>query len=434
MWCRRDGEGTDVKVLVGLAVVVLLALGVEPATGAPPEGKYRLKPGAKGKVCLGCHVDLEEKLALPSVHTPVKAGECTDCHSPHASSHGKLLTTEPDRICLTCHGETVPKDARSVHGPAAEGQCARCHDPHAAKNRSNLLTAGNELCLGCHEDLAQAMAASSFKHPPAERSCLGCHDPHASKGASSLLAKAETALCTSCHKPDQPAFGKAHMGYPVAKGRCTSCHDPHGSSQRGMLWASAHPPVTNRMCGQCHPEPSSPEALGTKKKGLDLCRSCHADLVNGTLAARRVHWPVLDREGCLNCHGPHATREKRLLREPVKALCGGCHADTIRRQERSPTKHPPIEAGECATCHAPHASEAVFLLAKPNLFEVCGGCHDWKSHSSHPIGEKVADPRNRNLTLDCESCHRTHGTPHEHLTHFDARADLCVHCHEQYRR
>ena len=56
-------------------VSLLLALA---ATGwvaaAPVEDKFHLKTGAKGKVCLGCHTDFEDKLKLPSVHTPVTAG------------------------------------------------------------------------------------------------------------------------------------------------------------------------------------------------------------------------------------------------------------------------------------------------------------------------------------------------------------------------
>lgn len=425
------------KTLARLALLLVVAVSVgkgSPALAQGVQDKFKLKPGAKGKVCLTCHVDFEDTLKLPSVHAPVKAGNCSACHSPHASDHGKLLAEEPSKICLECHAEVLPKDAKSVHQPALEGNCVKCHDPHAAKNRKNLLAAGNDLCFGCHKELASSIQKVQFKHAPVEKNCLNCHDPHASPKSDFLLKKEATSLCVSCHDPKQPVFAQQHMGYPVAKGRCTSCHDPHGSSNQAILWASVHPPVRSKMCTQCHLDASSPEALKTKRRGVEVCRSCHNDLVNQIFASKRLHWPVADKVGCLNCHGPHATREKPLLKKPMKPLCGSCHADTIKRQENSPTKHAPIDGGECTSCHSPHGSENAFLFTASSQLEVCGACHDWKAHSAHPLGEKAIDPRNKNLAVDCESCHRAHGTPFKYFTHFDNKAELCVQCHADFRR
>ena len=68
------------------------------------------------------------------------------------------------------------------------------------------------------------------------------------------------------------------------------------------------------------------------------------------------------------------------------------------------------------------------------MLDLCGTCHDWGKHSSHPIGEKVADPRNRNLTLDCMSCHEPHASPYKSFTQRDPDSDLCVQCHAEQRR
>ena len=397
------------------------------------DAKYRLKPGAGGRVCLECHADFKEAVAQPFVHTPVKTGNCAGCHDPHASDHGKLLEADPNRICAKCHPNVVPKDAASIHDPVGQGNCVQCHDPHASKNRYNLRLAGNELCLGCHKDLGKSVEASEFQHAPAQRDCLACHDPHASR-TRALLAKVEPDLCLRCHNPALPIFSKAHAGYPVAKSRCTSCHDPHGSSNRGILWASVHRPVATRMCAQCHEGASSPNAVRTRKAGSDLCRGCHNDLFNETFAKNRIHWPVVDATGCRNCHSPHASKTPKLLLTPPKTLCGSCHADAVARQEKSATKHPPVADGACSTCHAPHSSNSAFLLAAADVSALCGTCHDWQQHSSHPLGEKVADQRNRNLTLDCLSCHRTHGTPFQHLAYLDTKSDLCVQCHTRLTR
>jgi predicted CXXCH cytochrome family protein len=429
-------------------LVPLLALGAAGATAAAPAATpaprapaatattnpYHLKPGARGTLCLQCHVTFQETVKLPFVHTPVKKGACVDCHSPHASSHGKLLAAEPGAICSGCHGGLLPSAPRSVHPPVAAGDCVKCHDPHGARNKANLKVAGNDLCKSCHADLLARIAGHRFKHAPVTQGCLGCHDPHASGSAPHLLKKDVPALCTGCHRTDQPVFARQHLNYPVAKGRCTSCHDPHGSDNGALLWPTVHPPLLSKMCGQCHLDPASPNALNVKKQGFELCRGCHSGLVNETLSRNRVHWPVLDKVGCLHCHSPHASPEKALLLKPTKALCGGCHADTIARQASSATKHPPVDEGECATCHQPHASDNVFLLQDADPIVLCQTCHNYDRHSTHPIGAKVVDPRNRNLTVDCLSCHRAHGSPNKALGNFDTQAELCVQCHQDVRR
>jgi predicted CXXCH cytochrome family protein len=417
-----------------IAAFAIPALLAAATVTTAADNRFKLKPGAAGKLCVQCHTGIEETLALPFVHTPVKSGDCADCHDPHASEHGKLLEAEPDAICGKCHDGMVPKDAKSTHAPAMQGQCVKCHDPHGSTQKANLRTSGSALCFDCHKDLGAAVQAASHKHGPVEKSCLTCHDPHASTASRALLEKPPPALCVGCHKPDQPIFAKKHLGFPVAAADCTSCHDPHGSSNDGILWASVHAPVSKGMCNQCHVGGTGAEALRTKRAGAELCRGCHNELHNAIQARNRVHWPVADGRACATCHSPHASPNGRLLRERQGELCGGCHRDAIRRQQASLVKHPPVAEGECATCHDPHASDATFLLAGKDEFEVCGTCHDWKAHSAHPIGEKVVDPRNRNLTLQCTSCHRTHGTPNAHMAHADPKQELCVQCHTSLTR
>src|SRR3990170_1884272 len=289
------------------ALILLAIVSTVAVSSSHAQEKFRLKPGAKGKVCLTCHESFKEKLKLPFVHTPVKAGDCSDCHNPHTSSYGKLLASNVNRICLSCHDGIVPGKARSTHKVAAEGNCVKCHDPHAAKYRNNLLAAGNALCFGCHQRIAKQIAGNRFQHNPVEK-------------------------------------------------------------------------------------------------------------------------------GCLSCHTPHASRENALLKKPQLPLCGECHMDTIERLEKSAVKHKPAQEGNCTKCHLPHSSNNVFLLDNTSPINLCGTCHDWQKHSSHPIGEKVTDKRNRNLTMDCSSCHAPHGSDQKRFAWYDVKIDLCVQCHEQYKR
>jgi len=416
------------------------------------QNKFKLKPGAQGKLCLECHDKFQEKLKSPFVHTPVKTGECTECHNPHSSSHGKLLDEDPNKICDKCHEGIVPKDPKSTHKVVMEGNCVKCHDPHASGNKFVLLKAGNELCFDCHKNIGNAVAKAKFKHSPVEKGCTGCHDPHGSAKGNHLLKNNLTALCVGCHKTDQPNFTKQHMNYPVAKSDCSSCHDAHGSSRAGILFDNVHAPVANKTCTQCHEASTSAEALKTKKAGFELCRGCHSTMMNDAFSKSRIHWPLVDKVGCLNCHEPHASPQKKLLTGDMKALCGKCHIDAMATQEKLAEKekqentaakgrvikgsltHNPVQEGNCEGCHSPHASDSIFLLKQPSTIKLCEGCHDWSKHTSHPMGEKVVDTRNKNITMQCLSCHISHGTGYRYLITYPNVTDLCVQCHKQYKR
>lgn len=395
---------------------------------------FNLKPGGRGEVCLTCHVTIKEKMQKPFVHTPLKKGECVGCHSPHASDHERLLSGEISTICLKCHTSLVAKNAVSVHQVVTEGKCVLCHDPHAADNKFNLLKGGKELCFGCHQEFGAKVGANSVKHPPVESSCVKCHSPHASATNPKLLINGMPGLCLSCHNAENPAFKKKHLDYPVTKSRCTSCHNPHGSNAKGMLWDNVHKPVQNKMCDQCHVGANSSPPFALKQTGYLLCQQCHSQVITEVLSKDRLHWPLLDKKGCVNCHSPHASSEEKLLKAPMVKLCGSCHADTIARQERSQTKHPPANEGKCMECHMPHSSDNAFLWTKPAVIDVCAKCHEWQTHSTHPIGKEKVDPRNPNLTLSCQSCHRAHGTEYKHFIYTEDVKDLCVQCHANLRR
>jgi predicted CXXCH cytochrome family protein len=93
-----------------------------------------------------------------------------------------------------------------------------------------------------------------------------------------------------------------------------------------------------------------------------------------------------------------------------------------------------VQDGQCTACHDPHGSDAPLMFAKADVVEMCGTCHDWLKHSSHPMGEKYKDPRNKNLTLQCLSCHRSHGTEYKHMMPYPTTSDLCTKCHEKFSR
>ncbi len=415
-------------------VSVVVLLGVRASAAGEQQNPYRLRETDQKKLCLTCHTDFAQILKKKYVHTAVASGECSGCHNPHDSSHDTLLVAGQRQVCATCHGSMIPEKAKSVHQVVADGDCVKCHDPHASDYPNHLVAAGNTLCLGCHKNLGAAIAAAKFKHDPVGQGCVTCHDPHGSAESARLLKAAVPALCLSCHDAASPTFAARHMNYPVAKARCTTCHDPHGSNQAGLLLNDVHPPLAARQCDACHEGPKSATPFATKKAGFELCQDCHADMVKGAMSKAHLHWPVADRKGCVNCHSPHASREAKLLKDKVSALCGTCHADTLKRIANVPVKHPPVAEGDCLSCHSPHGSDAVYLWNAPSVNEVCSTCHDYKTHSAHPLGEKAVDPRNKNLHVNCLSCHKGHGTDYKWMLLAATNVELCTRCHKQFAR
>ena len=70
------------RTRIAMLVVLLGAAGAVLAAPAGTPADFKLKPGASGATCLNCHSEFGELLKLPFVHTPVKGGNCADCHSP----------------------------------------------------------------------------------------------------------------------------------------------------------------------------------------------------------------------------------------------------------------------------------------------------------------------------------------------------------------
>ena len=416
-------------------MIALLLAGLAALSPAERAAKFKLQPGAEGKLCLDCHADFQKKLKKPFVHTPVKGKDCTGCHNPHASEHGKLLEVDQKQICATCHQGVVPKQAASVHQPVAEGNCVACHDPHASDTKFELVKPGVGACAKCHGAITDAFTQSRHKHRIAGEasSCTVCHDPHASAKGEKLLKGSVPGLCLSCHTANKGLLA-LHFNYPVQKANCTLCHDPHGSDKPSMLYNTVHRPLLAGKCTDCHVAPTSAKPFETKTRPQALCKSCHAGQLAQMLEKPQVHWAVVDDKGCLNCHTPHASRQRSLVAAKSSVVCGTCHADTIARQDRSPTKHKPVQEGDCVSCHSPHSSDSPLLMKRPDTVQLCGTCHDWQKHSSHPIGAKLLDPRNKNLSLNCLSCHRAHGTEYPHMNPFPTTTDLCTKCHEKFKR
>ena len=386
-----------VSVLVGL---LFLAAGA--AWGMPSGACYKCHP--RGKFQAG------------SPHAPVAKGRCVRCHQPHVSRYKNLLVEDTPELCFSCHKEVkqAVKTATIVHPPFRKGACLRCHDPHTSRGKGLLKKSLKEVCFTCHKALKKAF---SHTHAPFARGkCLACHEHHVSRNRRYLKRKG-AALCLPCHKPT-PALAKSHPG-SFKTMDCLSCHNPHGSARKAILRDVSHPPYAKGACAACHKE---------RGRGAALCFSCHKGVQK---SFHHFHNHLLggySRNPCLLCHSPHLADTKAMLRDTPRRLCQQCHPETSKQREESLYVHPKWK--DCVACHAPHGSDHPAML-KGDGNAACVRCHETQGKFTHPVGEKVRDPRN-GQPITCVTCHNTMGTNFKYNLRLSGESALCVECHKNY--
>jgi predicted CXXCH cytochrome family protein len=226
-------------------------------------------PKQISEVCLTCHAGKEE-------HNNFRRGEhwrndvsCTDCHSPHSSSHPPvrikgdgssslqpvgpfaahasdfaprhMLKRHEVLLCMACHNETKSQFNRPFHHRVLEGamNCSDCHNPHGGfeQKQARLATGADAVCYKCHADKQGPFV---FEHAPLKvEGCTACHDPHGSANPKLLKRNSVAQLCIECHSNigtvagEDPTAG-AQVPHDLSNPRyrnCTICHVKiHGSN------------------------------------------------------------------------------------------------------------------------------------------------------------------------------------------------------------
>lgn len=389
-------------------------------------GEHPFKLIAEGSaLCLNCHDNPAR--AGERIHPALEQATCTDCHEPHSGKFAKNLKEGIPGLCYTCHESK--EDGKNIHPPVKDGDCLSCHKPHSSPNQALLIEPKKDLCYQCHD----RMDKDKFVHAAvAMNECTACHTPHSSNlprlikeiGGSPTNTKAVmpasvkdiplTLVCAQCHKDKSETKSSRHL--PFAQGRCMLCHKPHNSEFSKLLTKPS-----SVLCRNCHdklPIGGEKQKISEKKmvgdKEVFLITSKR---VNGGDADVYVHGAVKTGR-CSVCHDPHQSDNSRMLKfSKTSDLCFQCHTDDLTGRK---SVHPPASEGTCEVCHLPHGSKFQFNLVDepPSL---CYNCHD-----------KVDEGKNVHPALKvkgCTGCHNPHGSDYKTL--FIAPLnDLCIKCHQ----
>ena len=286
------------------------------ATPHPQKGLRTFKLAQEGsELCKMCHtVKADQKY----MHGPAAVGDCTACHTPHASDNKALLVKKGNDLCFTCHGAIQDETKKKVVHDALQEGCTSCHNPHGSSFKKLLSDEGDKLCYQCHSKIGERIEKSKSVHAPvkSEKACASCHAPHASDGEK-LLQKTEKDLCLDCHK-NILKKNQAVLHGPIQQGKCTPCHDPHGAPNAKLL-AKAYPadlyvPYTDNaypFCFSCH--------------NRDLLRFPDTSFATGFRdGEKNLHFLHVNKKekgrNCKACHAMHGSELPKLI--PDKVLFG----------------------------------------------------------------------------------------------------------------
>lgn len=223
---------------------------------------------AVDEMCFTCHEDVRQALASAEVpHAAVFTGAgCVNCHDGHASDVEHLLHEREDVLCLECHDEPVTttdgrlvpnmapviRDREFLHGPIRAGECSPCHTAHGSEYTRLLTSAYTSdfyhpfdlksyaLCFDCHADAIvleeETTTLTDFRDGARNLHYVHVHDER--KGRT-------CRACHSIHGSDQPKhlveavpFEGSQWMLPIRfektpdGGTCApGCHAPMGYSR-----------------------------------------------------------------------------------------------------------------------------------------------------------------------------------------------------------
>lgn len=284
--------------------------------------------------------------------------------------------------CVECHRVRVEQFSKTVHartavaGAKLDTGCESCHGPGRAHTEAE-----KEAERDSTKDKAAAKRLIfGFHGSPAENTarCLACHN---TSRDHDLFARSEHKLqgisCDQCHashlvirgQPVEPALAQAEF-FTTPKIRAEE----------------------NRWLNQSL----------LKKPQPDLCFSCHRT-VQAQFALPTHHRVPEGLMKCTDCHNPHGTLTRPLLRKTNWEACVACHVE-----KRGPFafEHPSVKVEGCVICHTPHGSVNRTLLLRRESRFLCLQCHVAPFAANVPHGR--LDYRTRG---ECVRCHAAiHGT------------------------
>ncbi|PWH13287.1 MAG: hypothetical protein DDG60_10450 [Anaerolineae bacterium] len=178
--------------LIGLALLLVFALGFLLAAPGSQVQAAPLPQGSPADACKNCHSDVYDRWSQ-SKH----GSEATNCFACHKLGEGEgahpkvnYLNLPESETCDTCHANIKTDWMTSKHGQRGMG-CVTCHEPHSQQQK--LIGESKTTCENCHR--TQVEQTHSSTHGAAGVACFDCH--MGPEVGHTFISQIST--CQSCH-------------------------------------------------------------------------------------------------------------------------------------------------------------------------------------------------------------------------------------------
>jgi predicted CXXCH cytochrome family protein len=129
---------------------------------------------------------------------------------------------------------------------------------------------------------------------------------------------------------------------------------------------------------------------------------------------KHVHFPAEDN--CTRCHDEIGKHKFKLLEQ--RELCFDCHDDNRKRKY----VHEAVISMECSSCHNTHGGDYKYYLLSERIDTLCFECHDKTPMTGKVVHKPLA-------AGNCTACHRPHSSDYPVLL-TSKKEGFCVKCHK----
>ncbi len=203
--------------------------------------------------CHDPHASPSRGLLMANQHPPFEEGECSSCHGGGAQAGSSFaIAGSIEGVCFECHDDIKSAKTAEFHAHlGGDRSCGNCHNPHASNQGGLLSSSQQTLCTKCHfSDVPAKEKAKYTTHPGQD--CTICHSPHGADNARYLADPDPMKLCKTCHadvhKNSHPMGPEFIDKRTNAQLDCLSCHKLHGSDH--SFYLAFNPDMD--LCIQCH--------------------------------------------------------------------------------------------------------------------------------------------------------------------------------------